>query len=53
MDSLFREVIRILNEIQPRGVVPENAFNLLAANDSEDFETVIRALADCRYSGYG
>ncbi|WP_268798269.1 DNA cytosine methyltransferase [Pseudomonas huanghezhanensis] len=49
--GLFWEVIRILKEIQPRWVVLENVVNLLAVNDSEDFETVIRALADCGYVG--
>lgn len=49
--GLFWEVIRILKEIQPRWVVLENVVNLLAVNDSEDFETVIGALADCGYVG--
>jgi DNA (cytosine-5)-methyltransferase 1 len=49
---LFWEVIRILKEIQPRWVVLENVVNLLAVNDSHDFETVIRALADCGYVGF-
>ncbi|MNN46206.1 C-5 cytosine-specific DNA methylase [compost metagenome] len=30
----------------------ENVVNLLAVNDSHDFETVIRALADCGYVGF-
>jgi DNA (cytosine-5)-methyltransferase 1 len=50
--GLFWEVIRILKEIQPRWVVLENVANLLAVNDSHDFETVIRALADCGYVGF-
>lgn len=50
--GLFWEVIRILKEIQPRWVVLENVVNLLAVNDSQDFETVIRALADCGYVGF-
>ncbi|WP_238543156.1 DNA cytosine methyltransferase [Pseudomonas sp. GM78] len=50
--GLFWEVIRILKEIQPRWVVLENVVNLLAVNDSRDFETVIRALADCGYVGF-
>ena len=50
--GLFWEVIRILKEIQPRWVVLENVVNLLAVNDSHDFETVIRALADCGYVGF-
>jgi DNA (cytosine-5)-methyltransferase 1 len=49
--GLFWEVIRILKEIQPRWVVLENVVNLLAINDSQDFETVIRALAECGYVG--
>lgn len=49
--GLFWEVIRILKEIQPRWVVLENVVNLLAINDSQDFETVIRALANCGYVG--
>lgn len=50
--GLFWEVIRILKETQPRWVVLENVVNLLAVNDSQDFETVIRALADSGYVGY-
>ncbi|MCU1740019.1 MULTISPECIES: DNA cytosine methyltransferase [unclassified Pseudomonas] len=50
--GLFWEVIRILKEIQPRWVVLENVVNLLAVNNSQDFETVIRALADCGYVGF-
>ncbi|RRV04431.1 DNA cytosine methyltransferase [Pseudomonas sp. v388] len=50
--GLFWEVIRILKEIQPRWVVLENVVNLLAINDSQDFETVVRALADCGYVGF-
>ncbi|MCI3908842.1 DNA cytosine methyltransferase [Pseudomonas viridiflava] len=50
--GLFWEVIRILKEVQPRWVVLENVVNLLAVNDCEDFETVIRALADCGYVGF-
>lgn len=50
--GLFWEVIRILKETQPRWVVLENVVNLLAVNDSQDFETVIRALADCGYVGF-
>ncbi|HEY0288800.1 MAG TPA: DNA cytosine methyltransferase [Pseudomonas sp.] len=49
--GLFWEVIRILKEVQPRWVVLENVVNLLAVNDCEDFETVIRALADGGYVG--
>ncbi|MBP4002430.1 DNA cytosine methyltransferase [Pseudomonas koreensis] len=50
--GLFWEVIRILKETQPRWVVLENVVNLLAVNDSHDFETVVRALADCGYVGF-
>lgn len=50
--GLFWEVIRILKETQPRWVVLENVVNLLAINDCQDFETVIRALADCGYVGF-
>lgn len=50
--GLFWEVIRILKETQPRWVVLENVVNLLAINDSQDFETVVRALADCGYVGF-
>jgi len=50
--GLFWEVIRILRELQPRWVVLENVVNLLAVNDSEDFETVIKALADSGYMGF-
>lgn len=50
--GLFWEVIRILQETQPRWVVLENVVNLLAINDSQDFETLIRALADSGYVGF-
>ncbi|MFL1515321.1 DNA cytosine methyltransferase [Pseudomonas prosekii] len=50
--GLFWEIIRILKETQPRWVVLENVVNLLAINDSQDFETVIGALADCGYVGF-
>jgi len=50
--SLFWEAIRILKETQPRWVVLENVVNLLAVNDSHDFETVVRALADCGHVGF-
>jgi DNA-cytosine methyltransferase len=50
--GLFWEVVRILKETQPRWVVLENVVNLLAVNDSHDFETVIRALAECGYVGF-
>ena len=33
-------------------MVLENVLNLLAVNDSQDFETVIRALAECGYVGF-
>ena len=49
--GLFWQVIRILQETQPRWVVLENVVNLLAINDSQDFETVIRALANSGYVG--
>lgn len=49
--GLFWEVIRIVNALQPRWLVLENVVNLLAVNDSQDFETVIRALADGGYVG--
>lgn len=49
--GLFWEVIRIVNALQPRWVVLENVVNLLAVNDSQDFETVVRALADSGYVG--
>lgn len=51
--GLFWEVICIVNALQPRWVVLENVVNLLAVNDSQDFETVIRALADSGYVGAG
>lgn len=50
--GLFFEVCRILNEIQPSWVVLENVTGLLSCNDSKDFETVIKTLANCGYVGY-
>lgn len=50
--GLFFEVCRILREIQPAWVVLENVAGLLSCNDSKDFETVIRSLAQCGYVGY-
>lgn len=49
--GLFSEVIRLLQEIQPRWVVLENVPALLHSNDRADFEKVIRALANCGYVG--
>lgn len=50
--GLFFEVCRILREIQPSWVVLENVTGLLSCNDSKDFETVIKSLAQCGYVGY-
>ena len=50
--GLFSEVARLLREIQPRWVVLENVEALLAVNDGEDFQTVVRTLADCGYLGF-
>jgi DNA (cytosine-5)-methyltransferase 1 len=50
--GLFHEVVRILREIQPTWVVLENVPQLLASNDCEDIEVVIRSLAQCGYVGF-
>lgn len=49
--GLFFEAIRILRELQPPWVVLENVPALLHCNDSEDFQTVIKELAQCGYVG--
>lgn len=50
--GLFFEVVRILNEVQPSWVVLENVPHLITVNDSRDFETVIKSLAECGYVGF-
>ena len=49
--GLFREVIRILGEVQPPWVVLENVVGLLHCNDGEDFQKVLEALAVRGYLG--
>ena len=49
--GLFWEVMRIIEEIRPQWVVLENVPALLHSNDSQDFETVVQALADGGYVG--
>ena len=49
--GLFREVIRILGEVQPAWVVLENVVGLLSCRDGEDFQKVLEALAGCGYLG--
>ena len=49
--GLFREVIRILKEVQPPWVVLENVVGLLSCRDGKDFQTVLEALAGCGYLG--
>ena len=50
--GLFWEVMRIVDEIQPRWVVLENVPALLHSNDCKDIEAVIKALADRNYLGF-
>ena len=50
--GLFFEVVRILREIQPPWVVLENVAALLSSNDCQDFQVVVRSLADCGYVGF-
>jgi len=50
--GLFWEAIRIIREVQPHWVVLENVLGLLYCHDGRDFQTVIKALADCGYVGY-
>lgn len=50
--SLFFEAIRIVKEIQPSWIVFENVPSLLHSNDHTDFETVVKAFAECGYLGY-
>jgi DNA (cytosine-5)-methyltransferase 1 len=50
--GLFREALRIIDEVQPTWVVLENVSHLLFVNDGRDFATVIRSLADRGYLGF-
>ena len=50
--GLFHEVVRIAREVQPAWLVLENVPALLHSNDSQDFETVVRSLADSGYLGF-
>jgi DNA (cytosine-5)-methyltransferase 1 len=47
--GLWYEYARIICEIEPRWVVVENVWNLLAINDGRDFGIVLRDLAKCGF----
>jgi DNA (cytosine-5)-methyltransferase 1 len=47
--GLFSEVVRLLNELQPRWFVLENVPRLLSINSGRDMGTVVGALAECGY----
>lgn len=47
--GLFSEVVRLLEELQPRWFLLENVPRLLSINGGRDMGAVIGALADCGY----
>jgi DNA (cytosine-5)-methyltransferase 1 len=47
---LFDDVVRLLNDLQPRWFVLENVPRLLSINGGRDMGTVVGRLAECGYS---
>ena len=50
--GLYREALRIIEEIQPTWVVLENVAQLLASNDCRDIAQIIQDLAQRNYLGF-
>jgi DNA (cytosine-5)-methyltransferase 1 len=50
--GLFREALRIVEELRPEWLVIENVPQLLSVNAGEDFAFVIRSLAERGYVGF-
>ncbi|HGO7170305.1 TPA: DNA cytosine methyltransferase, partial [Neisseria meningitidis] len=50
--GLFYDAMRIVDQLKPRWIVLENVTGLLNSNNGEDFQTVIKSLAECGYVGY-
>lgn len=48
--GLFREYLRLLEELQPKWFVFENVPGLLSSNGGRDYGAVQRALVECGYS---
>ena len=48
--GLFDDVVRLLNDLQPRWFVLENVPRLLSINGGRDMGTVVGRLAECGYS---
>jgi DNA (cytosine-5)-methyltransferase 1 len=49
--GLFYEVVRILQEMEPRWLVLENVAAILHSNHGEDLAAVVGTLSDCGYVG--
>lgn len=49
-DKLFLEIIRCLEVKQPKYLMLENVPNLLKINKGDDFDVVLKALANCGYN---
>lgn len=50
--GLFWELCRVVDELRPKWLVLENVVGLLFSNGGQDFETVLRAIADRGYVGF-
>lgn len=50
--GLFYDAMRIVDTLKPRWLVLENVTGLLNSNDGEDFQEVVKSLAQCGYVGF-
>lgn len=48
--GLFWEVVRLLDDLQPKWFILENVPRLLTINEGRDMGTIAKALAECGYS---
>lgn len=50
--GLFYDAMQIVDTLKPRRLVLENVTGLLNSNDGQDFQEVVRTLAQCGYVGF-
>lgn len=50
--GLFYDAMHIVDTLKPRWLVLENVTGLLNSNDGEDFQEVVKSLAQCGYVGF-
>lgn len=50
--GLFYDAMHIVDTLKPRWLVLENVTGLLNSNDGQDFQEVVRTLAQCGYVGF-